>query len=73
MKIANVSCQFEAPSSLAAVNFTPVEGEVMSCRKNRATPMEGTYLADQLTTAPMGWEDLRISSTVFHIKYMTLK
>lgn len=34
--------------------------------------MEGTYLADQLNTAPMGWEDLEISSTVFHIKYMAL-
>lgn len=26
--------------------------------------MEGTYLADQLTPAPMGWEDLQISSSI---------
>lgn len=31
--------------------------------------MEGTYLTDQLTTPPMGWEDLQISSSILYQIY----
>lgn len=31
--------------------------------------MEGTYLADQLTTAPMGWEVSQVSSSILYQIY----